>query len=258
MPAGSGEPAGEAAPDLGDRAAQAPPGEAAPSRRRRCAGSRAGSRPPGCRSRSSRAPRAGRARRPASGIGSCGEPRDVRRAAARRRGCRRGARRCAGCRRPFPSAPARPRRAAPRPSGRTARAPRDRAGHDQVRARDRDPVEDVLDAGDAADDLRRGPRLLLEQRLVLAVDPDVDRLGLAPGQVADGVLEELAEVRADAPARPRRSSARRSSMTSSTSPALSARLQPDHVVAAVGLGDEEAELGAGAPRVASRRREAPR
>ena len=44
---------------------------------------------------------------------------------------------------------------------------------------------------------RRLPRLLLEHRLVLAEDLDVDRLRHAAGQVADVVLEQLAEVGAD-------------------------------------------------------------
>ena len=45
--------------------------------------------------------------------------------------------------------------------------------------------------------------------------------------------------------------ARMSAMTSSTSAPLAPRLQPDDVVAAVRLGDEEAELRAGAARVAA-------
>ena len=75
-------------------------------------------------------------------------------------------------------------------AGQRVRAGRDR----QIRPRDRDSVEDVFDAADPVEDLRRRLRLLLKHGLVLPVDPDVDRLGLAPGQIADRVLESLAEI----------------------------------------------------------------
>ncbi len=65
------------------------------------------------------------------------------------------------------------------------------------RPRDDPSVEDVLDAPDAPTIFGGAPRLLREDSLVLAEDLDVDRLRHAARQVADVVLEELAEIGAE-------------------------------------------------------------
>ena len=71
------------------------------------------------------------------------------------------------------------------------------AGHGQIRAGDRDAVKHVFHAGDLAQDLSRSPRLPLEKKLVLAIDPNVDRLGLAAREITDRVSEELAKIGSD-------------------------------------------------------------
>ena len=91
----------------------------------------------------------------------------------------------------------------PPPSGRTARsASRDRARTDrQLRARRSVIPSKTSSTPETPPTISAAAsRLLLEQRLILAVDLDVDRLRHAARQVADVVLEELAEVRVDAPA----------------------------------------------------------
>ena len=87
-------------------------------------------------------------------------------------------------------------RGAARPSlARTRVAGRHADG--ERRARDDDAVEDVLDALHAVQDPRDLAGAVLEQRLVLAEDVDVDGLRDAAGQVADVVLEQLPEIRVE-------------------------------------------------------------
>ena len=116
------------------------------------------------------------------------------------------------------------------------------------RARDDDAVEDVLDALHAVQDPRDLAGAVLEQRLVLAEDVDVDGLRDAAGQVADVVLEQLAEVRVEG-RRDRGGAPADVRDHVLDVAALPPGLQADDVVAAVRLRDEEAELRAGAARV---------
>ena len=90
--------------------------------------------------------------------------------------------------------------------------------------------------------------LLLEERLILPVDLDVDGLRDAPGQVADVVLDELAEVRVNGGLRGRDSAAQIVDHFVERT-ALAAGLQADDVVAPIRLRDEEAELGARSARI---------
>src|SRR5262249_57936407 len=108
------------------------------------------------------------------------------------------------------------------------------------RSGDGDAVEDVFHSRDTSKNLRDASGLLLKERLILAVNLDVDGLRNAAGEVADVVLQQLAELGVD------RRLGRRDLGAQIVDDlvdgaALPARLQLDDVVAPVRLRDDKPE-----------------